>query len=158
MVRYLMVSTAIVLAIVVGVAAWVHRDLIAIRIASVYAPSTKPGAASGRQAGQTAALRGDAPWALSALPECVIQTSESTGPQRYVRSRLPSGAVAIVPPAKLTFGDCTIFVVGDEAFVRRGADRLRIPPRVQFYRAGDLLVLVRESPNSELRVYRPIHP
>jgi hypothetical protein len=40
--------------------------------------------------------------------------------------------------------------------VRRGADRLRIPPDARFYRAGDLLVLIRSATEGdELRVYEP---
>ena len=47
-------------------------------------------------------------------------------------------------------------IAGDETYVRRGADRLRIPPRVRFYRAADLLALIREAPTgSQLRVYEP---
>ena len=42
--------------------------------------------------------------------------------------------------------------------MRRGADRLRIPPRVQFYRADGLLALIRETAQrAELRVYQPAH-
>jgi hypothetical protein len=157
MIRYLAVSTVIVLGIGIAVAAWVNRDLIRIKIASVYARvPPKPDAAGTSFHGTSVALTGDAPWALSALPECLSQRSESTGSRAYVLARLPAGAVPIVPPATLVYGDCNISIVGDEAYVRRGVDRLRIPPRVQFYRAKGLLALVRETTGSvELRVYEP---
>ncbi len=157
MVKYLLLSAAIVLGIGIIVAGWVNRDLIRIKIASVYARvPAKPGGASGAQAGPNGALRGDAPWALSALPECLTQTSESNGPSAYVRTHLPAGATEIVPPATLVYGDCNIRIVGEEAYVVRGSDRLRIPPRVRFYRADGLLALVREtSGGAELRVYQP---
>lgn len=157
MLRYLLLSTAIVFAIAVTVAAWVNRDLIRIKIASIYARvPPKPGGASRLEAGTAASLRGDAPWALSALPDCLIQTSKSTGPASYVRAHLPAGAAPIVPPATLVYGDCSITIAGDEAYVRRGNDRLRIPPRVQFYRAKGYLALLRETPGgTELRVYEP---
>jgi hypothetical protein len=157
--RYLLLSTAIVVGAAMGVSAWVNRDLIRIKIASVYARvPPKEGDAAVR--GQTAipALSGDAPWALSALPECLIQMSESSGSVAYVRRHLPPGAVAIVPPATLVYGDCSIKIDGSEAFVRRGADGLRIPPRVHFYRAEGLLALIRETARgAELRVYEPAH-
>ncbi len=142
-----------------GVAAWVNRDLIRIKIASVYARvPPKAGAAAARRKTAISALSGDAPWALSALPECLIQMSESHGSLAYVRAHLPPGALAIVPPATLVYGDCSIRIDGSEAFVRRGADRLRIPPRVKFYRAEGLLALIRETAQSaELRVYQPAH-
>ena len=156
MLRYLLLSTAIVLGIAATVAAWVNRDLIRIKIASVYARApAKPGGASARERGAAAALLGDAPWALSALPECLIQTSESSGAPRYVRRHLPAGAAPIVPPATLVYGDCSIRITGDEAYVRRGPDRLPIPPRVRFYRAAGFLALIRETPRGEeLRVYQ----
>jgi hypothetical protein len=57
----------------------------------------------------------------------------------------------------LEYGDCTVTISGDEAFVRRGDDRFRIPPSVQFYRAPGLLALIRESASgAELRVYQPV--
>jgi hypothetical protein len=157
MLRYLALSTVIVFGIGIAVAAWANRDLIRVKIASVYARvPPKPGAALRRGRGQAPALRGDAPWALSALPECLIQMSESTGPLAYVRARLPHGSVPIVPPATLVYGDCSIRIAGSEAYVWRGPDRLRIPPRVQFYRAENLLALIRQTPQgAELRVYQP---
>ena len=158
MVRYLALSAVIVFGVAVVVAAWVNRDLIRIKIASVYARvPAKPGAGSNER-GPVRALYGDAPWALSALPECLSQTSKSSGPLPYVRAHLPKDATPIVPPATLVYGDCSIRIAGDEAYVRRGADRLRIPPRVRFYRAQGLLVLVRETPDgAEQRIYEPAH-
>ncbi len=155
MIRYLLLSTVIVLAVAIVIAAWTNRNLIRIKIASVYARvPAKPHAGSGSNAERASPLRGDAPWALSALPECLIQMSKSTGSQSYVRAHLPAAAVPIPAPATLVYGSCSIRILDDEAYVRRGIDRLRIPPRAKFYRAGGLLALVRETPQgAELRVY-----
>jgi len=146
-----------VLAVAVTVAGWANRELIRIKIASVYAHvAAKPGAGTGPVRATAAPLTGDAPWALSALPECLMQTSESNGSWAYVRGRLPAAAVPIRPPATLHYGDCSVTITGDEAYVRRGNDRLRIPPSVQFYRAQDLLVMIRQTPQTvEMRVYEP---
>jgi len=156
MIRYLLLSTVIVVGVAVVVAGWVNRDLIRIKIASVYARvHSKPGVA-GMVQGAVAPLHGDAPWALSALPECLIQTSEANGTRAYVRAHLPARVVPIAPPATLTYGDCRIIIAGDEASVRRGQDDLRIPPRVQFYRGEGVLALIRETAaGDELRVYEP---
>jgi len=153
-------STVIVLGIGVVVAAWVNRDLIRIKMASVYARvAPKPGASSRVRSGAIAPLSGDAPWALSALPECLTQLSKSTGSTRYVMAHLPKNAVRIAPPAHLAFGDCTIAIDGLQAFVRRGDDRFRIPPSVQFYRAGTEFAMLRAAAGSvELRVYQPVKP
>lgn len=147
--------------IVVGAAvlatAWVNRDLIRIRIGGTHvrAPA-KGGAANSWAHGTSAPLHGDAPWALSALPECLTQTSESFGSASYVRAHLPEKAVRIVPPATLVYGDCTITIAGEQAVVQRASDRLRIPPHVVFFRAPGLLALVRETPHgAQLRVYQP---
>ena len=78
----------IVLGFGVVVAAWVNRDLIRIKIASVYARvAPKPGASSPASSAAIAPMSGDAPWALSALPECFTQVSESSGSGRYVRAQ-----------------------------------------------------------------------
>jgi len=158
--RYLFISTLIVLGVAMVVAGWVNRDLIRIKIASAYARvNPKPQAANRASGAAATGLRGDAPWALSALPECLVQTSETTGPRAYVAGHLPAGAVAIASPATLHYGDCTISVAGDEAYVQRGNDRFRIPPSVRFYRAPGSLALLRESSNgNELRVYQPAEP
>jgi hypothetical protein len=155
--RYLILSTAIVLGGAVLATAWVNRELIRIKIAGVQVRvPAKGGEANRWQAGTPAPLHGDAPWALSALPECLTQTSESFGSAAYVRAHLPSKAERIVPPATLVYGDCTITIAGNQAYVRRASDRLRIPPRVQFYRAQGLLAMIRETPHgAQLRVYEP---
>ena len=157
MLRYLLASTVIVVGALVLATAWANRELIRIKIAGISAQvAARGGGASLMQPTAAPPLRGDATWALSALPECLSQLSESTGPLNYVRAHLPEHAIPIVPPASLVYGDCTITVTGDEAFVRRGEDRLRIPPHVQFYRADRLLVLIRRSARgAELRVYQP---
>ncbi|HEX3670064.1 MAG TPA: hypothetical protein VHT92_00015 [Candidatus Cybelea sp.] len=157
MARYLVLSALIVISVAVVVAGWVNRDLIRIKIASVYARvPPKPAARTARTPATPNAFQGDAPWALSALPECLTQTSESNGTQAYVRTHLPAGAERVEPPSTLVYGDCSIRIVGDEAYVRRGNDRLRIPPRAIFYRAKRSLALIRETPQgAELRVYEP---
>ena len=160
MIRYLAVSTFIVLAVAIAVAAWVNRDLIRLKIASVYARvPVKPGASPAPAGGSSASLRGDAPWVLSALPECLRQQSDSRGTPLYVRAHVPSNASPIVPPDNVRYGDCQIAVRGWEAFVRRGSDVFRIPPRVQFFKAGALLVVLRIADGTaDLRTYRPVTP
>ena len=140
------------------VASWTNRDLIRIKIASIYARvPPKPAPPNPIETSNGLPLRGDAPWALSALPECLIQLSETTGPPRYVLAHLPSGAMPVSPPARLTYADCTIAIVDDEALVTRGADRFRIPPRVRFYRTEATLALLHvESGGMELRVYQAV--
>jgi hypothetical protein len=155
--RYYLIATAIVLTIAVAATAWQYRDLIRIRISSTTLPAPPRREPPNRNGGVGGgSLHGDAPWALSALPDCLRQTEESTGSLAYVRSHLPAGATAIVPPATLTYGPCTISVADGEAYVSRGTDRLRIPPHVQFYRKGAVLALLRTSDGfGELRLYEP---
>jgi hypothetical protein len=156
--RYYAIATCIVLAIAVGVTAWIHRDLIRIRLASTNL-RVPPKVGDAQRAGgrrSSLGLTGDAPWALSALPDCLLQTSYSQGGIGYVRSKLPAGARELAPGATITFGPCTISVGAGEVMVQRGLDRLRIPPLVTLYRAGDGLALLRiRGGTSELRIYRP---
>ncbi len=156
MIRYYAIAVVLVMSAAVLATAWVNRDLIRIKIASVYAPAPpKPLDSTGGP--RTAVpFRGDAPWALSALPGCVTQVLARTGPRAYVLEGLPSGATPVVGRATLSYGDCTISVGGDEAYVTRGPDRFHIPPHVQFYTApGALAVLRADAKGNELRVYAP---
>lgn len=139
-----------------AVAGWANRDLV-IKIGSTFlrvppkaAPSEAPGSASPKP------LSGDAPWALSVFPECLTQTSRTTGHRAFVLAHLPSGATQVASGSTLTYADCTISVRGDEAWIRRGSDWFHIPPPVRLYRSPGALALVSGDPNAmEMRVYAP---
>ena len=157
MIRYYVMATGIVLAVGVIATAWVHPEFLRIRIAPTSLPAS-PRAADelGGGSGGDRPLTGNAPWALSALPDCVREQSSAKGPAAFVRSKLPAGATPIAPGTTVTFGPCTISVGDGEILVTRGSDRLRIPPHATLYRYGDELVLLRlSSEANELRVYQP---
>ncbi len=156
MTRYFLLAAIIVLAIAVAATAYVQRDLIRIKIGATNVPAPpKPERPSQASSVPARPFAGDAPWALSALPECWKQIEEDSGPLAYVRSHLPKAAVAIRPPAKLVFGDCTLQVREFDATVERGPDRFHIPPQATFYRVGERLVLVHAAGGrGELRIYR----
>jgi hypothetical protein len=107
---------------------------------------------------KAAVFSGDAPWALSALPECFDQTSKSTSPTLpFIIAHLPAGATMVRPPARLQYGDCTLRVRGDEVFVDRGGDHMHIPPQARIYTAPGKVALLRGTEGGyELRVYRVI--
>lgn len=154
--RYYVIATILVVAAFAGVAGYMHRGELALKIKSVYAPAPPKAAQREAQGKRTpGAFGGDAPWALSALPECFTQTSKSTSPTLgYVLARLPSGAAMVRPPARLRYADCTLRVQGAQVFVDRGADHMRIPPQARLYTAPGTLALLRGSDGGyELRVY-----
>jgi hypothetical protein len=156
--RYLAISTVIVVLVAAAVGAWVNRDLIRIKIASVYGEVASKAAPTVRLVPGSGGVRGDAPWALSVFPECLRQTSESTGPLDYVMAHLPAGVAEVRAPATLVYGDCTIVLADGAASVRRGTDNLRIPPHVTLYRGRNVLVLLRRSSRgNDLRVYEVPH-
>jgi hypothetical protein len=157
--RYYVIATFIVLTVAVLATAWNNRDEIRSRVTTRSASpgpaaETPHGGFEGEPGKGNEPLSGDAPWALSALPDCLIQQSISRGTRAYVRSKVPPGATELPPGTVLHYGPCTIFVRNGEAVVSRGSDRLRIPPRVTLYRAGGTLALLRETGKSgELRIY-----
>jgi len=155
MLRYFAIATVIVLAIVVFATAWTHRDLIRIRIAPTALPvPPKPGDAIAAHGSPNVPISGDAPWALSALPDCLIQERNARGPISYVRAKLPRDARPIAPGTELVLGPCTISVGNGEIRVQRGPDRLRIPPHVTLFRSDEGLALLRTTgKTAELRVY-----
>lgn len=139
------------------VAGYANRDRLRLKIASVSA-SVPPKAAQTQPPSrrQSTAFHGDAPWALSALPECFGPQSKTTGPLRFVLAHLARNAQEVRPPASLQAADCIVHVRGEEIDVDRGNDRFRIPPPVRLYRLpGFGIALLRGAGNGfELRTYR----
>jgi hypothetical protein len=137
------------------VAGWALRDKLRIEVGEGRGSGPpKPQASS--TARPQPGLAGDAPWALAALPECFVQLTTDTGPRAFLLAHLPAGSVAVTPPARLQYANCTIFVRDGEAIVSRGSDRLRIPPPARFYRSPTTLSLLRTTGGGgELRVYQP---
>lgn len=142
--RYLAIAALIVLSVAVYATARVHLALLGhVNFWKVPPPPRPPDA-----------VIGDAPWALSALPDCFRQRWEATGSAAYVRALLPSGARRIPPGTRLTYGSCTIFVRDSEVLVNRGSDRMRVPPMATLYRFGDALALLHlHGRSNELRIY-----
>jgi len=155
--KYYAISTCIVLSIAIFATAWNNRDFIKIMIAPTTLPAPpKPQASDTLGARVDVPLRGDAPWALSALPDCLHEATVSRGSLAYVHSKMPSGASEVAGGTALHYGPCTISYTGDEAIVTRGEDRMRIPPHVTLFVVGDTLVLLRTTgPTGELRTYTP---
>lgn len=144
MLRYFAIATLIVLTIVVYVTARTRLGLPG-HVNFWKATASPPPAEN---------VTGNAPWALSALPDCFAQTSETTGSAAYVAAHVPSGAQLVAAGTHLTFGPCTISVGRDELLVTRGSDRLRVPPQARLYMIGETLALLRTSGSiTTLRIY-----
>lgn len=154
--RYLAISAIIVLAAFVVVGVYWNREDLAIRIKSVFVKvppkvsQTPPPSKLGESS-----FVGDASWALSALPECFIQTERASGPLQYVLGQLPPGALVVRPGSAMDVADCHIAVEDGSVVVKRGTDRLRIPAPARLYRAAGSVALLRGAGNGyELRIYR----
>ena len=155
MFKYYVIATFIVLSVAVFVTAYRSYTLAKITIA----PTTVPASPKAQPADTDSkrvdvAFHGDAQWALSELPDCVIQATLTEGNITFVRSHIPATAREIAPGSMLHYGPCTISVMNGEAVVARGADRMHIPPHVSFFQAGaDLLLLRTTGTHGELRTY-----
>lgn len=151
MLRYFVVATVLVVgAGLIVVALHPFRFTIAVGAGrGTMAP--KPAASLQPERRTPRGLRGDAPWALSALPECLIQVQEWHGTLESVRARLAPDAREIAPPATLRYADCTIFVSKRQATVVRGDTRLRIPPFSRFFRLADNGIALVRSTGCERR-------
>ena len=96
----------------------------------------------------------DAPWVLSALPECLLPRSVYRAKDiPAVLAHLPTGAKPVPAGTSLSYRNCVITVGRDDAEVTRGRDRFHIPAQSRFYRTATKLVFVRFSRWAELRVY-----
>jgi len=155
--RYLAIATALV----VTIAALVVRFPSAPRTerASTYSSDARatPGVASrddGPLAG--AAVSGEAPWALSALPGCFREVRRARGPLAFVRATLPPGATHVRAGTTLRIADCTLTIGHQTAVVSRGENRFTVPAVARFSRSGGLLILERDDgPLGDVRVYAP---
>jgi hypothetical protein len=157
MLRYYLISTALVVTLCI-IASAIHRASHELRVASVESTgSPSPPRRQGAAPYSPPPPNGNAPWAMSALPECFHQDRELHGTRAFVRAHVPAGARLLPRGTTLHSGDCTV-IVGDRAVeVVRGDERLRVPPVAALYalprgRFG----LLRDDPaGSVLRVYSP---
>jgi len=142
---------------VVLVAAFANRDRIRLKIASVYA-SVPPKAAQAPLLSKRTPrdFWADAPWALSALPECFEQIQKTSGSRSYVEAHIPSGYARAPSGTVLRYNDCVVIVRNSDIVVTRGKDRFFVPNPTQLYRSGSSIALVRENgPHAEVRIYNP---
>ncbi len=152
--RYYVIATALVCA--AGIAAFLaHRSALPLRIRAVQAsgsPSSPRREIPSKS--RTQDFIGDAPWALSALPECLVQQTVWAGQgEGALRTHLPREAQAVSIGTVLRYNDCSITVRARDAFVVRGRDYLHIPPRTQFFVVGHRLFMMRVGRRAELRAY-----
>ena len=157
MLRFYLIATAIVLIAGVVVAALYRgggsRDL---RIASVQSTaSPSPPRAQAVASRAPLVPSGDAPWALSAVPECFRQRREVHGPPAFVRAAIPPSAKPLPAGTAVRAGDCTVTVGADVVDVRRAGETLRVPPRATLYALADdgYALLFEDRRGTTLRVY-----
>jgi hypothetical protein len=149
-------ATVLVLATAIVVSGWGLRHRLRINVGEGHGQGGAPNPQASTTPPPRSTLAGDAPWALSALPECFEQLSVDTGPREFLSRHLPAGSVRVAPPARLKFADCTIYAVRDEVYVQRGGDAFRIPPPATLYRSPGRIWLLRATGGGgELRVYQP---
>jgi hypothetical protein len=153
--RYFAVSTAIVAAVLAAILALPERPRTPASGAHYASSRNTPGPGQRDTfASEGAPVSGNAPWALSALPECFRQRSSTTGPPAFARAKIPRAARRIAPGATLHVADCTLTVLARTVLVTRGENRLVVPPEASVYAAGDALILDRrDGPWEDVRIY-----
>jgi hypothetical protein len=153
--RYFAISALLVVTIVAVVAAYAMRDRLRLKIASVNVPVPPKAAQSAPPSNRTPPpLRGAAPWALSAVPECFQQTSKATGTLAYVLGHLAPGAVMLRPGSVVRAADCVVTVRSDSVELDRRSDRLLVPAPSRLYRrSGGYALLEGEPTGYVLRNY-----
>lgn len=134
-----------------------NREQLRLKIASVYASvPPKASQADAQSKARERALGLEAPWVLSALPECLRQTYVARGTRAYVASKLPAGFAMQSAGTDLQYGDCIIEARANGVLVRRGSDRFHVPAPAQLFRNGNFIALMYESGSrAVLRIYQP---
>jgi hypothetical protein len=78
-------------------------------------------------------VTGNAPWALSALPECFEQTGEAHGSRAFVLAHIGKGLRRIALRGGLRSADCELRVEVAALSVVRGSERMRVPALAGLY-------------------------
>jgi hypothetical protein len=155
-VRYLAIATLLVIAFLVILTNLPHGSGPPEGGVRYSSSTATPGPAQNadRSRSTPRPVRGNAPWALSALPECFQQVSERSGSAAFARAKVPRDAQLVPAGLRLRVADCTLDVARSSAVVARGDDRFFVPPRTQFFVAGRHVVLDRvDSGRVDVRVY-----
>jgi hypothetical protein len=155
-VRYLGIATLIVIAFLVLLTNLPHGPAGSNGDVRYSSSTATPGPAQNadRPGATPGPVSGDAPWALSALPECFHQLSQRSGTPQFARAEFPHGARLVAPGLRLRVADCTLDVARDSAVVVRGENRFVVPPATRFFVAGPHIVLDRTAGGRvEVRVY-----
>jgi hypothetical protein len=157
--RYLIIASAIVAAALLAILALGHATTppdapYSSKLASPGVPRYE-----GVASGTAPPLVGDAPWALSALPECFRQTHAVRGSRAFVNAHLamiapPRGTWHPALAGRLATADCIVTLAGHAALVTRGDTRLVVPGDARFSIVGKRLILDRFAGGAEdVRVY-----
>ena len=162
MIRYLAIATALVVGAVVLILAAGERFSFDTNVGGhAIAGMTPSPATSGAAAAASAragGFRGEAAWALGALPECYHETMMERDRPATVARAEPPVDVALPAGSRVRTGDCTIGVASGGLTIRRADDVFVVPGVARFYVArdaarGDTLVLVRATGGLEMRRY-----
>ena len=97
---------------------------------------------------------GEGDWVFSALPACFDEQSRINGPAADLAGRMPPAADRLAAGSLVRQGECVVTVRAHDIVVRRGADRLRVPPEAALYRVNGRLTLVaHDGKRVEIRRY-----
>ncbi|MGD0052142.1 MAG: hypothetical protein ABSD03_10060 [Vulcanimicrobiaceae bacterium] len=157
--RYYLIATVLVVA--------VGSFAFALHLRRAAAPNAAPmheqapvaghaaaGLAGGGAARPPRAFVGEGGWVLSALPDCFDQKSVIEGAALALTFDVPPARERLAPGTVLHRGPCTVHVRGDDVWVERGVDRLRVPPSARLYTTPTGLVLVyKHAGRTEIRRY-----
>lgn len=157
MLRYFALSTVIVALVLAAILALPHvaRDARQSLYRSSAQATPGPATRGDRDSGsRDVAVRGDAPWALSALPGCFHQEHFAAGDEVFVHAKMPRDARRVAAGLTLSTADCRLRVGRNDATVARGDNVLHIPPPARLYVAGERLLLeTRTGSRLMLRTY-----
>ena len=155
--RYLALATAIVgvvLAVVIVLGHGGTRSDPRVRYSSRVA-TPGPAQNDSSRGAVAAPVTGDAPWALSALPECFRELARARGSLPFVRAHVPPGARLVPSGTSVIVADCRLEVAARGIAVIRGENVLRIPAPAKLSLSGATIVLeTRVGERGEVRTYR----
>jgi hypothetical protein len=153
--RFYVAATAIVAAFVFFVTNR-HAPPPDLKVSSRASGAPSASRTQSGEAYDPGAVRGEAPWALSALPDCAHQVLEARGSRAAILAKIPPGAQPLA--GEINAGPCKIRIAGGGILVTRGSDQLRVPAPASLFvshrSAGERYYLYRPfGERAELREY-----
>jgi hypothetical protein len=142
---------------VAGSALVAQRASVAIHVAATPigtpTPTVESRSAAGSRPRPRQTFTASAPWVLSALTDCFIETDRVSGPLSKLLPLFPPARERLLPGTQFERGPCRVDVHANSIIVVRGTDRMRVPHGTLYRTPSHLILTSTDGPTADIRTY-----